>query len=56
MKKIEAIIDNAAALLELDKQAGGFDRYLASQTDFHAKAEDLRRHFAFLVGKRGAEP
>ena len=47
-KKIEAIVDNANTLLELDKEAGGFDKYLASRGDFEAKAEDLIKHFRFL--------
>ncbi|OFW57080.1 MAG: hypothetical protein A2133_06150 [Actinobacteria bacterium RBG_16_64_13] len=47
-KKIEAIVDNAARLLQLDKEAGGFDKYLASRGDFEAKVEDMRRNFAFL--------
>lgn len=47
-KKIEAIVDNANTLLQLDKEAGGFDKYLAARGDFEAKAEDMGRHFRFL--------
>jgi 3-methyladenine DNA glycosylase Tag len=46
--KLAAIVDNANTLLELEKQAGGFDKYLASLGDFQAKADDLRKHFKFL--------
>ena len=47
-KKIEAIVDNANMLLELDKQAGGFAKYLASRGGFEAQSADLRSHFRFL--------
>ena len=46
--KIAAIVENANTLLELDKQADGFDKYLASLGDFQAKADDLKRHFKFI--------
>jgi DNA-3-methyladenine glycosylase I len=46
--KLAAIVDNANTLLELDRQAGGFDKYLASLGDFQAKADDLRKRFKFL--------
>jgi len=47
-KKIEAIVDNANTLLQLDKEAGGFDEYLASRGDFEAKAADMISNFRFL--------
>jgi DNA-3-methyladenine glycosylase I len=47
-KKIEAIVDNAARLLELDREAGGFDKYLASLGDNDAKIAALRRNFGFF--------
>jgi 3-methyladenine DNA glycosylase Tag len=47
-KKIEAITDNAAMLLELDKTPGGFGGYLSSLGEFEAKAADMTRHFRFL--------
>jgi 3-methyladenine DNA glycosylase Tag len=47
-KKIEAIADNAAMLLELDKAPGGFAGYVSSLGDFEAKVADMTRHFRFL--------
>lgn len=47
-KKIEAIADNAAMLLELEKTPGGFAGYLSSLGDFEAKMADMTRHFRFL--------
>lgn len=47
-KKIEAIADNAAMLLELDKAPGGFAGHLASLGGYEAQVADLRRNFRFL--------
>lgn len=47
-KKIEAIVDNAAMLLELDKAPGGFAGHLASLGGFEAQAADMRRNFRFI--------
>lgn len=47
-KKIEAIVDNAAMLLELDKVPGGFAGHLASLGGYEAQVADLRRNFRFL--------
>jgi 3-methyladenine DNA glycosylase Tag len=47
-KKIEAIADNAAMLLELDKAPGGFAGYLAALGGFEAQTADLMEHFRFL--------
>jgi 3-methyladenine DNA glycosylase Tag len=47
-KKIEAIADNAAMLLELDKAPGGFAGYLSSLGGFEAQTADMTRHFRFL--------
>jgi hypothetical protein len=47
-KKIEAIADNAAMLLELDKAPGGFAGYLSSLGSFEAQTADMTRHFRFL--------
>ena len=41
--KIEAVIDNAHTLLELDKEHGGFRKYLKAQGDTPALAADLQR-------------
>jgi len=51
--KIEATIDNAQALLELDAEYGGFDRYLQSHDNFAEAVADLKRQFRF-IGDSGA--
>ena len=51
--KIEATIDNAQAVLELDAEFGGFDRYLRAHGDFDATVADLKRQFRF-IGDTGA--
>ena len=51
--KIEATIDNAQAMLELDAEFGGFDRYLRSHASFEESAADLKRQFRF-IGDSGA--
>jgi DNA-3-methyladenine glycosylase I len=47
-KKIEATIDNALAVLELDEEHGSFDAYLDSLGDFEAQVKRLRKDFRFL--------
>jgi 3-methyladenine DNA glycosylase Tag len=51
--KIEAVIDNAHTLLELDAEHDGFQRYLRAQDDVEAVAADLQRRFRF-IGPSGA--
>ncbi len=51
--KIEAVIDNAQALIELDAEHGGFDRYLRSCGGFRETVADLKRQFRF-IGDSGA--
>ena len=51
--KIEAVIDNARTLLELDAEHGGFARYLTVHGDPAAVAKDLQRQFRF-IGPSGA--
>jgi 3-methyladenine DNA glycosylase Tag len=51
--KIEATIDNAQALIELDAENGGFDRYLRSHDGFAETVADLKRQFRF-IGDSGA--
>ena len=51
--KIEATIDNAQAMLELDAEHGGFGRYLASHGGFDETVADLKRQFRF-IGDSGA--
>jgi DNA-3-methyladenine glycosylase I len=52
-KKIEATIINAERLLELDRDHGGFERYLGSLGTFDETVAALRREFRFL-GEMGA--
>ena len=52
-KKIEATIDNAATMIELDREHGGFDRFLASLGSYDDSVAGLRREFRF-VGESGA--
>ena len=52
-KKIEATIDNAQALLDLDREHGGFEKYLSSWGSFDETVAALRRDFRFL-GPSGA--
>jgi hypothetical protein len=51
--KIEATIDNAHTVLELDAEHHGFRRYLKSQGDFDSTVTDLKRQFRF-IGDSGA--
>jgi 3-methyladenine DNA glycosylase Tag len=51
--KIEAVIDNAQTLLELDAEHRGFRRYLSGHSDTAALATDLQRQFRF-IGPSGA--
>jgi 3-methyladenine DNA glycosylase Tag len=51
--KIEATIDNAQAVLELDAEHGGFDRYLRAHGGFRETVADLKRQFRF-IGDSGA--
>jgi DNA-3-methyladenine glycosylase I len=52
-RKIEATVQNAQAILELDRDHGGFRRYLRSHGEFEETVADLRREFRFL-GDTGA--
>lgn len=47
-RKIEAIVGNAVRLLELDKQYGGFRKYLRSFASFEELTKDLRKQFKYL--------
>jgi DNA-3-methyladenine glycosylase I len=51
--KVEAIIHNAGVMIDLERQFGGFDKYLSSHGGFEPTVADLRRHFRFL-GESGA--
>ena len=52
-RKIEATIQNAQTLLDLDKQHHGFKQYLQSFGNYDALSADLIKRFKFL-GKTGA--
>ena len=51
--KIEATIDNAQTLIDLDAEYGGFERYLRSRGGFPETVADLKRQFRF-IGDSGA--
>jgi DNA-3-methyladenine glycosylase I len=51
--KIEATVDNAKAVRELDAEYGGFDRYLHAHADFDDTVADLKRQFRY-IGDTGA--
>ena len=52
-RKLEAIIDNARLMLDLEEEYGGFRNYLRSHGNFEATAKDLCKRFRFL-GETGA--
>ncbi|MBM3945457.1 MAG: hypothetical protein FJ317_08240 [SAR202 cluster bacterium] len=52
-RKVEAIIGNAARMLELEKAHGSFQKYLRSKPSFEELLRDLRKQFKFL-GDMGA--
>jgi len=52
-KKIEATIQNAERMIELDQEPGGFAGYLGSLGSFEETVAGLRREFRFL-GDNGA--
>ena len=52
-RKIEATVHNAQTMLDLDREYGGFRKYLRSQPDFGALVGDLKKRFKFL-GDTGA--
>ena len=47
-KKIQATVENARTMLELDREHGGFRNYLRSFGSYAALATDLRKRFKFL--------
>jgi 3-methyladenine DNA glycosylase Tag len=52
-RKLDGIVHNARAMIELEEQHGSFKKYLRSHADFEAVAKDLRKRFKF-VGDFGA--
>ncbi|MCH8064133.1 MAG: DNA-3-methyladenine glycosylase I [Chloroflexi bacterium] len=47
-RKLEAVVHNARRMIELDREFGGFQKYLRSHDDFPAVVKDLRKNFKFL--------
>src|SRR5256712_3574910 len=47
-RKIEAMVDNAATMLELDAEHGSFRKYLRSHDGFAETAPDLKKRFKFM--------
>jgi 3-methyladenine DNA glycosylase Tag len=47
-KKVRATIANAAALLQADRDSGGFANYLASFDSYEALAKDFKKRFKFM--------
>jgi Methyladenine glycosylase len=47
-RKIEATVHNARTMLELDREHGGFRKYLRSHGGFEATVADLKKRFKFL--------
>lgn len=47
-RKLNAIVSNAARMLELDAEPGGFKQYLRSQDDFDSTVKMLKKDFKFL--------
>ena len=52
-RKIEAIVENANAMLGLERQHGTFRSYLRSHGSFEGTVKDMRKRFKFL-GDMGA--
>ncbi len=52
-RKLEAIVSNAARIIELDAKHGTFRDYLRSHEGFDATVADLRKQFKF-VGDTGS--
>ena len=52
-RKIEATVENAETMFALDREHGGFKKYLRSHHDFETLSADLVKRFKFL-GDTGA--
>lgn len=52
-RKVEATVENADAILAIQREYGGFDKYLDAQGDHEATVADLERRFRHL-GDTGA--
>jgi 3-methyladenine DNA glycosylase Tag len=47
-RKTKATIANATAILELDKEYGGFRKYLRSHRSYAELTADLKRRFSYV--------
>jgi 3-methyladenine DNA glycosylase Tag len=47
-KKVEAVVDNARKMVELDEAHKGFRKYLRSHGGFEGTVKDLRKQFRFM--------
>lgn len=47
-RKLNAIVSNAARMVELDAEHGSFKKYLKSGGDYEGRAKQLRKDFKFL--------
>ena len=47
-RKIEGVVHNAHALLDLERSYGSFQKYLRSFAGYDELAKDMRKHFKFL--------
>ena len=47
-RKLEAIVGNAQRMIELEREHGGFRKYLRSQDAFASTVAMLRSNFKFL--------
>ncbi len=52
-RKLEAVVDNARQMIELEEKHAGFRNYLRSHEGFEETVSDLRKRFRFL-GDMGA--
>jgi 3-methyladenine DNA glycosylase Tag len=52
-RRIEATIHNAATMIEIDREFGGFKKYLQSHADYASLVKDMRKRFKY-VGEFGA--
>jgi 3-methyladenine DNA glycosylase Tag len=47
-KKIDATVANAQTLLELDREFGGFQKYLRSKKSYEDLSADIRKRFKYM--------
>ena len=47
-RKLQAIVDNARQMIDLDAKHGSFREYLRSHDNFDETVKDLRKQFRFL--------